>query len=45
MESFFGRLKVEMFYGEIFESVNDFIEELKKYINYYNNERISFKLK
>ena len=45
MENFFGRLKVEMFYGEKFESVNAFISELEKYINYYNNERISIKLK
>ena len=45
MENFFGRLKVEMFYGEKFESVNAFIEELKRYINYYNNDRISLKLK
>ena len=45
MENFFGRLKVEMFYGERFESVNAFINELKKYIHYYNNERISLKLK
>lgn len=45
MENFFGRLKVEMFYGEKFESVNTFIEELKSYIDYYNNERISLKLK
>lgn len=44
MENFFDRLKVEMFYSEEFESVNAFIDELKKYIdyyNYYNNERIS----
>lgn len=45
MENFFGRLKVEMFYGEKFESVNAFIDELKNYIDYYNNERISLKLK
>lgn len=45
MENFFGRLKVEMFYGEKFESVNAFIEELKEYIRYYNNDRISTKLK
>ena len=45
MENFFGRLKVEMFYGEKFESVNSFIEKLKRYIDYYNNERISMKLK
>ena len=45
MENFFGRLKVEMFYGEKFESVNAFIDELEHYIDYYNNERISLKLK
>ena len=45
MENFFGRLKVEMFYGEKFESVNAFIDELNRYIYYYNNERISLKLK
>ena len=44
MENFFGRLKVEMFYGEKFESVNAFIEQLHEYIS-YNNERISHKLK
>lgn len=45
MENFFGRLKVEMYYGEKFESVNAFIDKLKEYIYYYNNERISLKLK
>ena len=45
MENFFGRLKVEMFYGEKFDSVNAFIDELKRYIDYYNNDRISMKLK
>ena len=45
MECFFGRLKVEMFYGEKFESVEDFIRKLHEYISYWNNERISLKLK
>ena len=45
MENFFGRLKVEMYYGEKFESPRGFIEKLKEYIHYYNNERISLKLK
>ncbi|MBR2472953.1 MAG: IS3 family transposase [Clostridia bacterium] len=45
MENFFGRLKVEMFYGEQFESVENFIQALEEYICYYNNERISLKLK
>lgn len=45
MENFFGRLKVEMFYGETFESIAAFINELESYIEYYNNERISMNLK
>ena len=45
MENFFGRLKVEMFIGESFESTDDFIVKLHKYIYYYNNKRISLKLK
>ena len=44
MESFFGRLKVEMFYGEKFESRNDFKIRLSKYIDYYNTKRITSKL-
>lgn len=45
MENFFGRLKVEMFYGEKFETVGEFINCLKEYIHYYNNERVVSKLK
>ena len=45
MENFFGRLKVEMLYGEKFETVDEFINCLKEYIYYYNNERIVSKLK
>ena len=45
MENFFGRLKTEMYYGEKFESVNTFIDKLKEYIYYYNNNRIILKLK
>ena len=45
MENFFGRLKVEMFYGEKFETVEEFVHRLKEYIDYWNNERISLKLK
>lgn len=29
MENFFGRLKVEMFYGEKFETVDKFVHSLK----------------
>ena len=45
MENFFGRLKTEMFYGETFQSTDEFIRTLKEYLWYYNNERISLKLK
>ena len=45
MENFFGRLKVEMFYGEKFQSVDEFVHRLEEYIHYWNNERISLKLK
>ena len=45
MENFFGRLKVEMFYGEKFETVDEFVCRLREYIDYWNNERISLKLK
>ena len=45
MENFFGRLKTEMYYGEKFERVNTFIDKLKEYIYYYNNDRINLKLK
>lgn len=45
MENFFGRLKVEMFFGEKFKSVNAFIDALNKYIKYYNCDRISLKIK
>lgn len=44
MENFFGILKSEMFFGEIFDSIEDFIEKLHEYIYYYNNYRIKAKL-
>lgn len=45
MENFFGRLKVEMFIDENFKSVNAFIAKLEEYIFFYNNKRVSLKLK
>ena len=45
MENFFGRLKVEMYYGEKFETVDEFVHCLEEYIDYWNNERLSLKLK
>ena len=44
MENFFGRMKVEMYIGEKFESVDAFIDKLHEYIYYYNYKRISLKL-
>ena len=32
-------------YGEHFKNTNDFIQKLNDYIYYYNNDRISLKLK
>ena len=47
METFFGIMKSEMFYGQ--ENSYRDIEELKlaieEYIDYYNNKRIKIKLK
>ena len=47
MESFFGRMKNEMFYGfeESFKSFKSFSKAVAKYINYFNNERIQQKTK
>ncbi len=45
MENFFGLLKSEMFYGENFTSIEEFIKELEDYIDYYNHKRIKGKLK
>ncbi|NCA97265.1 MAG: IS3 family transposase, partial [Bacteroidia bacterium] len=47
MESFFGTLKNEMFYGHEseFKTFNDLKSGISKYITYYNNERIKSKTK
>ena len=47
METFFGRLKNEMFYGyeEEYTSFEEFADAVEEYINYYNNERIQAKTK
>ena len=47
METFFGRLKNEMYYGyeKEFESFESFSKALDEYISYYNNERIQRKTK
>lgn len=45
METFFGRLKTEMFYGheKEFKSFEEFAEAIDQYIDYYNNKRIQSK--
>ncbi|HGN6067109.1 TPA: IS3 family transposase, partial [Streptococcus pyogenes] len=47
MDSFFGILKSEMFYGlEItYQSLDKLEEAITDYIFYYNNKRIKAKLK
>ena len=47
METFFGCLKNEMYYGyeKEYESFESFSKALDEYINYYNNERIQRKTK
>ncbi len=47
MESFFGILKSEMFYGyeKTFKSLKQLEQAIVDYIDYYNNKRIKVKLK
>ena len=47
MESFFGILKSEIFYGyeKSFQSLNQLKQAIVDYIDYYNNKRIKVKLK
>ena len=44
-ENFFGILKTEMYHNETFKNADELIENIKEYIDYYNNERIKLKLK
>jgi putative transposase len=45
IENFFGIMKSELLYLQVFESVEHFKVELAKYIEYYNHKRIKSKLK
>lgn len=47
METFFGRLKIEMYYGheKEFKSFETFSQAIKEYIHYYNHKRIQKKTK
>ena len=42
MESFFGRMKTEIFYGyeKKYMSFEEFSKAVYEYIDYYNNKRI-----
>ena len=44
MENFFGVLKQEMFYGVEFKDYDELINEIEKYIRWYNEDRIKTKL-
>ncbi|EQB21898.1 Mobile element protein [Dehalobacter sp. UNSWDHB] len=44
MENFFGHLKSELLYNQIFESVEHFVQELHGYLEYYNHKRIKKRL-
>ena len=45
MENFFGLLKQEMFYGEVFKTYEALEVAVHEYIRYYNKDRIKLKLK
>lgn len=45
MESFFGRLKTECYFGKQFDTFAELEQTIHDYIHYYNNERIQVKLK
>ena len=44
MENFFGVMKSELLYPNTFQSMDHFKQELRKYIEYYNNDRIKLRL-
>lgn len=47
METFFGRMKNEMYYGyeKDFDSFESFSKAVEEYVDYYNNKRIQAKTK
>lgn len=44
MEGFFGILKVEMFYGKRFKTLEELKEKIVKYIKFYNEKRFQKRL-
>ena len=45
MESFFGLLKTECFYGLGFNSREEIVDAVRDYLDYYNHRRSQLKLK
>ena len=44
MENFFGVMKQEMYYGQVYYSFDELKKSIEKYIMYYNEQRIKQKL-
>ena len=44
MENFFGIMKTELLYSRQWNSMDEFKRELRKYIHYYNYDRIKLRL-
>lgn len=44
IENFFGTIKSELLYLKDFVSVKQCVKEIKRYIRYYNEERIKLNL-
>ena len=44
MESFFGTLKIEMYHGQRFASIEELRAAIDEYIDYYNHDRIKMGL-
>ena len=47
MEGFFGRMKVEMFFGKDWRgvTVEEFADEIDRYIRWYNEKRVKRSLR
>ena len=45
MEGFWGTIKSEMYYIDKFYSIENLIQSIKDYIEFYNNKRFQAKLK
>ena len=39
MENFFGIMKQEMYYGQVYKSFDELKDAIDKYIRYYNEKR------